>query len=91
MSTRRRRPDTLVVVKDLLTFGVGLGLIIREGWFVQPQDFNLMLLLFGGALVQVPGAAALLALRTGGSRWQAQPQEPPPRSPSSSITSDAEP
>lgn len=80
----------MTLVKDLLTFGVGLALIIREGWYVQPQDFNLALLLFGGALVQVPGAAALLALRTAGSRSPDPPEGSPPRLPSSSSGS-AEP
>lgn len=70
--TRRRRPDLITLGKDLLCFGVGLGLIIRQGWFVSPQDFNLALLLFGGVLTNVPAAGQLWALRTG---WPRSPQE----------------
>lgn len=65
MSTRRasrtRRPVTRVVVKDLLTFGVGLALIIKQGWFVDPSQINLWVLIFAGTLINVPAASQLLS------------------------------
>lgn len=80
MSARRRR-DLLTITKDLLCFGVGLGLIIRQGWYVPRADFNLWALIFGGILAQVPGISQFIAaVRTPGLLTR-QPQESP--SPSS--------
>jgi hypothetical protein len=82
VSTRRtRRRDTWTVVKDVAVTVIGLALIIREGWFVPPSDFNLALLLFGGLLAQIPGAQQLWALRTGSPQsWQESEDSPPSRS-----------
>ena len=81
MSTRRRsaRPSIIEVVKDLLLFGVGLALIIRQGWLVSKDDFNWWAMAFGIGLTQAPGAMAMITLiRTGG---QSSPD--PPVAPSS--------
>lgn len=84
-STRKRLPGFLTVVKDLLSFGAGLGLIIRQGWFVSQHDFNIWLLLFGGTLMQVPGISQILLLRTA---WGQSPLPPvASSSPSSSSPS----
>lgn len=77
------------MVKDLLTFSVGLGLIIRQGWFVPPSQFNLSLTLFAGALINVPGVSQLWALRTGGQRSEPPESESSPSLPSSPDTSSA--
>lgn len=68
MSTRRTRgPSTVTVVKDLVSYLGGWGLILHQALVVPPQDFNLTLVLLGGALVGIPGVGQLLAIRTGGS------------------------
>lgn len=87
MSTRRkaRGPSTLTVVKDVLSYLGGWGLILHQALIVPPKDFNLTLVLLGGALVGIPGVGQLLAIRTGGSPGSDPPGEsPPPRSSSSS-------
>jgi hypothetical protein len=89
MSTRRRplRPSALTVVKDILSYLGGWGLIVHQALVVPPQDFNLTLVLLGGTLVGIPGVGQLLALRTGGSPSPDQPEDSPPpssRSPSGS-------
>jgi hypothetical protein len=85
MSARstRRRPDTLTVVKDLISFAGGWGLIGHQALLVPPADFNLSLMLLGAALVGVPGIGQLLALRTGGPSSSSPPEGSPP-SPTSS-------
>lgn len=86
MSTRRRtrRPSAITVIKDVSSYLGGWGLIVHQAVIVPPQDFNLTLVLVGGALVGVPGVGQLLAARTGG-----RPSEDPPRGspPSSSPSS----
>ena len=87
MSTRRRHhgPSTLTVVKDVLSYLGGWGLILHQALIVPPRDFNLTLVLLGGALVGIPGVGQLLAIRTGGSPSPDRSEEsPPPRSSSSS-------
>jgi hypothetical protein len=90
MSTRRRHrgPSTLTVVKDVLSYLGGWGLILHQALVVPPKDFNLTLVLLGGTLVGIPGVGQLLAIRTGGS----SSSSPPPDSPllPSSSSSDAE-
>lgn len=71
MSTRRtsrpRRPAVFTLVKDLGAWMLGVGLIVHQAGFVPPADFNITLTLVGAALIGVPGASQLLALRTGQS------------------------
>jgi hypothetical protein len=83
--TTRRRRITVTLVKDLVLFGAGLSLIIRQGWIVPEPEFNLSVLIFGGVLANVPGVSQLWALRTGGSLSgpPAGPSSPPPPSPAS--------
>lgn len=89
MSPRRTpRPSTLTVVKDILSYLGGWGLILHQALVVPPQDFNLTLVLLGGTLVGIPGVGQLLAIRTGGSPSQ-DPPEGSPR-PRSSSASDSE-
>ena len=88
MSTRRaRRPDLSTVAKDLILFGIGAGLIIRQGFLVPPQDFNLSILIFGGVVSGAQGMVHLWGLRPGtdGPSSPDQPEASPlPPSPSSS-------
>jgi len=73
MTARRaRRPTTLTVAKDILSYLGGWGLILHQALVVPPADFNLTLVLLGGTLVGIPGVGQLLALRTGGL-----PSDPP--------------
>ena len=92
MSTRRkhRGPSALTVVTDLLSYLGGWGLIIYEAAIVAPQDFNLTVTLLGGALVGIPGAGQLLALRTGGSPGPDRPEDSPRLRSSSSSESAAD-
>lgn len=64
-ATRRRRLSVTTVVKDILSYLGGWGLIVHQALVVPPQDFNLTLVLLGGTLVGIPGVGQLLALRTG--------------------------
>lgn len=82
MSTRRRtrRPSTVTVVKDILSYLGGWGLIVHQALVVPPQDFNLTLVLLGGTLVGIPGVGQLLALRTGGPPSPDPPGGSPPSS-----------
>ncbi|MET0426294.1 MAG: hypothetical protein ABW046_20665 [Actinoplanes sp.] len=83
MSTRRR-PGTFTVVKDAASYVGGWALIAHQALVVPPQDFNLWLLLVGGALVGVPGVSQLIAMRTGGGQSPPPPADsPPPPLPSS--------
>lgn len=87
MITRRRtrRPSTATVVKDILSYLGGWGLIVHQALVVPAADFNLTLVLLGGTLVGIPGVGQLLALRTGGSPSEpAEPESPSPP-PSSSL------
>ena len=78
MTTRRtRRPSTVTVVKDILSYLGGWGLIVHQAVLVPPADFNLTLVLVGGALVGIPGVGQLLALRTGGSPSEDPSEESP--------------
>lgn len=91
MSTRRtRRPDTVTLVKDLISFVLGLGLIVHQALFVPPADFNPYLLAVGAALVGVPGVGQLLAPRTAGRRTQEGSEGSESRSRSSSPGAGAE-
>jgi hypothetical protein len=85
MITRRRtrRPSATTVVKDILSYLGGWGLIVHQALVVPPQDFNLTLVLLGGTLVGIPGVSQLLALRTGGEPSPV-PLEGSPRSSSRS-------
>jgi hypothetical protein len=80
-ASRTRRPDRIVVIKDVGSYLLGCGLIIHQALFVSPQDFNLTLVLMGGALVGVPGVSQLLASRIGSSPSPDQRAESPPPSP----------
>jgi hypothetical protein len=90
VSTRRRHrgPSTLTVAKDIISYLLGWGLILQQALIVPPKDFNLTLVLMGGALVGIPGVGQLLAIRTGGSpspdRQEGSPR-PSPSSPSESA------
>lgn len=80
MSTRRRHrgPSALTVAKDILSYLGGWGLILHQALIVPPKDFNLTLVLLGGALVGIPGVGQLLAIRTGGLPSQDPPEDSPP-------------
>lgn len=85
--TRRTRspwPDRIAVAKDLILFGVGTALIIRQGFVVPAQEFNLSAMIFGGIVGGVPGVIELWRLRSGSpSSIEGSPSEdPPPSSPS---------
>jgi hypothetical protein len=73
------------VVKDILSYLGGWGLIVHQALVVAPADFNLTLVLLGGTLVGIPGVGQLLALRTGGQQ-SADPPSGSPQSPSRSST-----
>jgi predicted phage tail protein len=91
VSTRRtRRPDTVTLVKDLISFSLGLALIVHQALFVRPADFNPYLLAVGAALVGVPGVGQLLAPRTDGRRTRGDSPESSPPSRSSSRDAEAE-
>lgn len=89
MSTRRR-PGTFTVVKDVSSYLGGWLLIGHQAVAVPPADFNLWLLLVGGALVGVPGISQLVAMRTAIGQSPSAPPESPPPSPPSSTASAAE-
>jgi hypothetical protein len=79
------------VVKDILSYLGGWGLIIHQAIVVPPPDFNVTLVLLGGTLVGIPGVSQLLAIRTGGSPSPDPSQEsPPPSQRSSSSGSEAD-
>jgi hypothetical protein len=82
----RRRPTTFTVVKDVVLFLLGIFLILYQALIVPPADFNLSLVILGGALVGVPGAAQLWAPRTGGTPSEPPLRESPPRSQRSSAS-----
>lgn len=85
--TTRRRPGTFTVIKDVASYVGGWALIAHQALFVPPRDFNLWLLLVGGALVGVPGVSQLIAMRTGGGPSPDPPVvSPPPSSPSSNAS-----
>lgn len=90
MSTRRRsRPDRLTVAKDLILFGLGLALIVRQGWLLSKDDFNWIVMAIGVGLTQAPGAMAMVSLiRTGGQSSAPAPavSSLPPESPSPSVS-----
>lgn len=90
MSRRRTRPSVLTVVKDILSYLGGWGLILHQALVVPPQDFNLTLVLLGGALVGIPGVGQLLAIRTGGSPSPDPPEDSPRRRSSSASDSEAD-
>ena len=91
MTTRRgRRPSTLTVVKDILSYLGGWFLIVHQALIVPPADFNLTLVLLGGTLVGIPGVGQLLAIRTGGSPSPDPPADSPPSSSSSRSGSEAD-
>jgi len=92
MSTRRkhRGPSRVTVAKDILSYLGGWGLILHQALIVPPKDFNLTLVLLGGALVGIPGVGQLLAIRTGGSLSPDRPEDSPPPLSSSSNGSAAD-
>ena len=78
VSRRKRRRDLLAVLMDLISFGVGISLIIRQGWYVSREEFNWVVLLFGGMMVQVPGMAQFVSiLRTPSLPSQLPPEDSP--------------
>ncbi|GAA2681655.1 hypothetical protein [Actinoplanes palleronii] len=79
--SRTRRPGTVTLVKDLLSYLGGWALIVHQAVFVPPADFNLTLVLLGGTLVGIPGVGQLLALRTGSGPLPDPPEESPSPSP----------
>ncbi|GAA2516598.1 hypothetical protein [Winogradskya humida] len=85
MSTRQK-PGAWTVVKDAISYLGGWALILHQAVIVPPQDFNLTLLLLGGALVGVPGISQLLASRIGGSPSPPPPPDQPQPSPSPSSS-----
>lgn len=56
---RRRRRITVALAKDLIQFGVGMSLIVWQGFMVPPADFNWVPMVFGGVIAGVPGAIQL--------------------------------
>lgn len=70
--SRRRRPDRFTVIKDVVSYIGGWGLILHQALIVPRPDFNLWLLGVGAGLVGAPGVGQLWAMRTAGS-----PSEPP--------------
>lgn len=83
MSTRRARrspwPDRIAVAKDLILFGLGVALIIHQGFVVPAPDFNLSQMIFGGAVAGVPGAMYLWQHRSDSpSPIDGSPSEDPP-------------
>lgn len=82
--TRQARRDWLTVMKDLILFGTGVGLIIQQGWFVPKGDFNLFLLIFGGVMANIPGVTSAWALRTALALSPDRPGASASSSPSSS-------
>jgi hypothetical protein len=69
MSARSRRHTvrriTLAAVKDFLLFGIGAGMLIKQGFFTPSQDANWAVMLVGAAVANVPAAQYLWALRSG--------------------------
>ncbi|MBG0560736.1 hypothetical protein [Actinoplanes aureus] len=87
---QRRRPAAGTVIKDWGLYLGGWGLIWHQALAVPPQDFNLTLALIGAALIGVPGASQLWALRTGGPLSPAASEDSSSQPPSSPIDSEAE-
>jgi hypothetical protein len=67
-----------MVAQDLITFGIGIGLIVRQGWFVDPSQINPWVLVFAGTLINVPAATQLLS--------RTPPPGTPHREPESSFS-----
>ncbi|WP_045742258.1 hypothetical protein [Actinoplanes rectilineatus] len=84
-SRSRRRPDRGTVIKDAVSYVLGLGLIVHQAGWVDPADFNVVLVVLGAILVGVPGATQLLPWRTG-QLPSPDPPEPSPESPPSSSS-----
>lgn len=74
------------MIKDLILFAVGILLIVRQGFVVPAQDFNLWAMGFGGVLAGVPGWLQIWGrTSTGGpSSPDPAPPSPLPSSPPSS-------
>lgn len=85
-SRRTRGPNHLTVAQDLLTFSLGMALIIRQGWFVEPAQINIWAMVFGGTLINVPVAGQLLAARMGSPPSGPAGQDSSPSPTSSSDT-----
>lgn len=83
----RRWPGRLVLLRDVASFLFGLALMSHQAFFVPPADFNLWVLLTGGSLVGVPGAAVALGTaregRGGGSAITTGSAPPPSPEPAS--------
>jgi hypothetical protein len=82
--SRRRKPGTFTVIKDVISYVGGWLLIAYEVAVVPPADFQWLILLMGGALVGVPGASQIIAMRTGGQPSASPPEDSSPSLPSSS-------
>jgi hypothetical protein len=88
--SRRRGPHTFTVVKDVISYSLGVGLILHQALIVPPPDFNPWLLALGGTLVGVPGFGQLIAMRTGGSPSPPPEEDSPPPPPPSHTASGAD-
>jgi hypothetical protein len=86
MSTRTRhtaRRITLAVVKDLILFAVGTGILVRQGFFTASQDANWTVMVVGAAIANVPAARYLWALRSGSiGGLSSEPEDSSPSPPS---------
>jgi hypothetical protein len=94
--TTRRRPGRFTIVKDAVTFTLGIAIMGHQLLLVPRADFNLYAWVTAGLLVGVPGAGALMPgltqaianrLTTGGGQSSSPPPESPSPPPASSTTS----
>lgn len=83
MSTQGRKPGRRTVLRDIVSYVLGWGLIIYQALAVPPKDVNEWFLLLGGSLVGVPGIAEIL-------KWRATGTAAPPLSPPSPDSPEAE-
>lgn len=83
--TRRRsaRRITLAVVKDLILFGVGTGILVKQGFYTASQDANWTVMIIGAAVANVPAAQYLWAMRNGSTGGSTSPpvEQPSPSPP----------
>ncbi len=73
----RRAPGRVVLIRDAASFLFGLALMSHQAFFVPPPDFNLWVLIMGGSLVGVPGAAQVLGAARGGQSGGSASTTPP--------------
>jgi hypothetical protein len=92
MTTRRttgRRKPLGKSIREWTLYTGGWALIWHQALVVPSQDFNLTLALIGAALIGVPGASQVWALRSG-SASPPPAEDSPPSQPSSASASEAE-